>query len=411
MPARDLTTEDLAAYRRLTAEAFGGVPSEVPAPFSPAQIPIGIDAAVVPGDERTMLAAGACIRRDEIALGGGTASCGGIGGLAVHPAHRGVGLFSELIDAALGRCAAEGMAFSMLYPSNPAIYRRHGYQLIARTHAIVLPLGELQRVARVPGRRTVAVTEHTMPRLRALYEELTAGDNGMLRRRGPLFPEGLPAAPWGAILLQDDEGRDRGYLSFSRISPGSDGAGLEVHEVLGRDREDLLALLHHLGSWSTVTYAARLRLRTEDPVLDLLPGGGLRTPDDIVPLVMMRLVDTARALRARPAPEHCRGTLDLWVEDTTPAAASCRAAGGWRVDVHDGAIEVEQLDPDAAPASLEGSLGRVELDVHAAALLLSGGRSLADARRLGLRAESDPPAERLLDAVLAGPRPSVMDAF
>ncbi|MGO1983133.1 MAG: GNAT family N-acetyltransferase, partial [Brachybacterium alimentarium] len=56
-------------------------------------------------------------------------------------------------------------------------------------------------------------------------------------------------------------------------------------------------------------------------------------------------------------------------------------------------------------------LGTARWDIHAAGLLLMGGRTLADARRLGLSAIADPAAEQFLDALLAGPRPSVLDAF
>ncbi|UEJ83061.1 GNAT family N-acetyltransferase [Brachybacterium halotolerans subsp. kimchii] len=415
MSVRELTSDDRPAYRRLTAQAFGGgAVEEVPGPFPEGEIPLGVDSTARPCGQEGVLAAGARIRRDVIALGGGTTACGGIGGLAVHPAHRGGGLFGELLTGVLARCGAEGMAFSMLYPSNPAIYRRHGYQVVARTERIVVPLGELQRLRSVPGRRLVPVTEATIPRLRRLYTELTAEDNAMLRREPPLFPAGLPSPPWGAVLLEDEAGADRGYLSFSRIAPGSDGAGLEVHEILGRDRNDLLALLQHLGSWSTVTTAARVRLRAEDPILDVLPGGGLRTTGDIVPLVMMRLVDTARALADRPAPAGLTGSVRLEVRDRTPSATACRADGCWDVRAEGGVVHVEQISRDEPmpPADAhETPQAWARLDVHAAALFLTGGRSLVDARRAGLEAEADAAGEAFLDTLLRGPRPSVLDAF
>lgn len=409
MPVRELSAEDALAYRQLSAGAFGGVvdPDDPTssAPLGAGQTAIGIDSAGLPGGADGVLAAGARIRHDEVALGGGRARCGGIGGLAVHPAHRGEGLFGQLITGVIARCAEERMALSMLYPSNPAIYRRHGYQVVARGQTLVVPLLDLQRLRAVPGRTTVPVTAATMPRLRALYTELTAGDNAMLRREGPLFPDGLPGDGWQAMLLVDEDGRDRGYLSWTRRS--GDGPGLEVHEVLGRDRTDLEALLHVLGSWSTVTEQVRLRVRTEDPVLDVLPGAGARPAPGPVPLVMMRVIDTAQALSARPAPAGLAGALRLVVDDDTVPAGTCRAAGAYEVVVADGRVDVGTVPAGSPPPRR----GEVRLDVHAASLLLVGGRSLADARRLGLRAEGDADAAALLDALLAGPRPSVLDAF
>src|SRR5690625_6930258 len=83
----------------------------------------------------------------------------------------------------------------------------------------------------------------------------------MLRREGPLFPGGLPAEGWQGLLLEDSQGRDHGYLSWTRVPERDDGVGLEVHEALGRTRADRSELLRSLGSWSTVTELVRVRDR------------------------------------------------------------------------------------------------------------------------------------------------------
>src|SRR5690625_7433729 len=101
----------------------------------------------------------------------------------------------------------------MLYPSNPGIYRRYGYQVVAQGNAMIVPLVDLQRLRRAPDRRLVPVTEAPMPRLRALYRELTAGENALLRRERPTFPGGRPAEGWQGLLLKASQGRSHGYLS------------------------------------------------------------------------------------------------------------------------------------------------------------------------------------------------------
>ena len=300
MRVRDLRAEDARAYRALSTGAFGGrEPAESPRPFNPAETAIGIDSSALPGGVDGVIAAGARIRHDRIAVGGGVAACGGIAGLAVHPAHRGNGLFGPLLTAVIARCQGEGMAFSMLYPSNPALYRRYGYQEVARETEVQVPLGDLQRLRPVADRRLVPVTERTMPRLRALYRELTCEDNGMLLREGPLFPEGVPGDGWSALLLEDVDGRDHGYISWTRAADHTSEEGLEVHEILGRTREDLTALLRSLGSWSTVTSTARLRLRTEDPVLDVLPSGRLRPAPEGPVTTTPAIVGPTRRIRSR----------------------------------------------------------------------------------------------------------------
>jgi len=423
MRVRDLTAEDLVGYRTMTSGAFGGSfdPSspEAATGFSPGETALGIDASALPGGEDGVIAAGARIRHDQVVLGGGLARCGGVSGLAVHPAHRGDGLFGELLTAIIARCQAEAMPLSMLYPSNPSIYRRYGYQVVSRVESLIVPLVDLQRLRPVPGRRLVAVTERAMPRLRELYHSLSAGENALLRREPPLFPEGLPPLPWSALLLEDEDGEAHGYVSWSRRSGGEE-VGIEVHELFGRTRADRQALLHSLGSWSTVTESIRLRLRSDDPIMDLLPGGGARPDPGAVPLVMMRVIDTAATLQARRAPQHLEGTVRLIIEDDTVPAGTCRAAGRFLVSTSEGTVTAHEAPQGAPPESgaarasgggPAAAPGTARLDIHAASLLLVGGRRLADARRLGLRAEADGPAEAFLDALLAGPRPSVLDAF
>ena len=126
--------------------------------------------------------------------------------------------------------------------------------------------------------------------------------------------------------------------------------------MLGRDREDLRALLRVIGSWSTVTESVRLRVRTEDPVLDVLPGGGARPAGGTVPIVMMRVVDTAALLEARQAPAGLSGALRLEVTDDTVPAGTCRAAGLFDVHVADGRVRAVPV-PGSGTTSAESSAG------------------------------------------------------
>lgn len=416
--ARDLGQADFLAYRALTLNAFGGRETETEnRPFTPGQSVIGIDSSSLPGGIDGVIAAGARIRHDEITLAGGVALSGGVAGLAVHPAHRGGGLFDEIVRAVVSRCQTDGMAFSMLFPSNASIYRRHGFQNVMEQWEVIVPLQDLVRLRPSPDLRLVPVTEKTMPRVRALYRELTAQENGMLLRTGPLFPTTLPGDGWSALLLEDEHGQDRGYLSCTRTSGQGEATGLVVHEVLGRSRADLVALLASLGSWSTVLDQVRIRLRTEDPLRDVIPSGHLSPASGDREVVQMRVIDTVKALSARPAPDRLHGGIILEITDDSLSAGLCEAAGRFRVSAEDGVTTAVRLSPNDSggeprtPTNNNGALGTVRLDIHAASLLLIGGRSLADARRLLLHAEADPDAEAWFDALVAGPRPAILDAF
>ncbi|MFC0673901.1 GNAT family N-acetyltransferase [Brachybacterium hainanense] len=398
-PVRELGPADRPAVDRMISLAFGGrSPRTEPEPF-----PAGVTALGIDGPEGD-LAASLLLREDAIALGAGSVRCGGIAGLSVHPGHRGQGHFGALLREALARSTARGDAFSMLYPSHQGIYRRLGYQTVAQVRRYVLPLADLQGIRTDPSLRISPVLAADMPALRALYLAMAHRENALLLREGPLFgDDGLPAAPWNAVIVRDGTSAPRGYLSYARTADGVGGTGLEVFDLVGEDRAALEALLSWLGSWSTVVSSALVRTRTEDPLLDVLPGAGLRPDPRTVPLVMMRLLDTAAALEARTAPPGLEGEVHLEVEDAAVPEGVCRAAGVRAVRVRSGRVEV--LPAGSSP------LPRTRLDVHAAALLLAGGRTLAEARRLGLRADADPAAEAFLDTLLAGPRPSVLDFF
>src|SRR5690625_7842223 len=99
MHVRELTADDFVAYRHLSGGAFGGPIATEPQPFAPGQTPLGIDSAALPGGADGVIAAGARLRHDTISLGGGVATCGGIAGLAAHPAHRGAGRFRRSLSA------------------------------------------------------------------------------------------------------------------------------------------------------------------------------------------------------------------------------------------------------------------------------------------------------------------------
>lgn len=423
MRVRDLGPDDLVPFQQLCSLAFGGsVSATGPAPFHPGQSPLGIDA---PGGEG--LAAALTVRHDRIAVGGGIAPCGGIGGVSVHPAHRGGGMFAHLMTAAIARSTQLGHAFSMLYPSNPGIYRALGYQKVSQVDRLVVPLADLRGIPAPVGLHLSPVTAASMPEVRALYREVVDAGNALLLREGPLFGEEMPAPPWTAVLVRDTEGTAQGYLSFARTPDGPAGTGLEVFDLLGRRREHVAALLRSLASWSTVTDAALVRTRQDDPLLDVIPGGRVRPDPGVLPLVMMRVIDTAAALQARPAPHGLHGSIRLQVTDATGPGPVAAAAGDFLVGASEGTVHVHRLadgagtgagaheDPTPPDVRRDEDPGagspRARLDIHAASLLLAGGRSLAEARRLGLAADADPAAEAFLDTLLAGPRPSVLDFF
>src|SRR5699024_7787005 len=78
------------------------------------------------------------------------------------------------------------------------------------------------------------------------------------------------------------------------------------------------------------------------------------------------------------------GPIRLVVKDGTVPAGSCRAVCTWIVAPTEGTVGVSQeaaVDADPTNPSGSADLGAAVLDIHAASLLLTGRRMLADARR------------------------------
>jgi predicted acetyltransferase len=406
MPLRVLGPEDHRAYRLLTASAFGGTPPDPDAPDAtpdPGETVLGIDSQDLPGGVPGVLAAGLAIREDTILLGGRRVRCAGISGLAVHPAHRGDGLFRRLVEGIVDHGGASGAGLSML--SNPGIYTRAGWQRIGDVGRVVVPLAELGRLPRVPRRHVSPVTEENWSAVLGLYAEIARGENGLLVREAPLFDRSKPAAPYEAVLVADDEGRPTGYISWTRTQNRDAGAGvgpigLDVHEMLALDQDSRRALLRVLGSWSTSVHSALVRLLTDDPLLELLPQGTLRPAPRSLDPVLLRVIDAPVALTQRGAPAGIEGSLRLRViDDYLP-----ERTGTFDLAIGGGEIEVTPV-PDVPPGP------GTSLDVHALALLIAGGRSIADLRRAGHEVTTDASGAALLDSLFPGPRPSVLDSF
>jgi predicted acetyltransferase len=414
--AHPLAAEDLPAYHRLVASAFAGDhdDSVTPAPEPGRQV-VGIASRELPGGVDGVLAAGLTVREDTLVLGGNRVRCGGISGLAVHPAHRGGGLFSTLLRGAVEQCVRNRQGLSMLYPSHPGIYARAGWQRIATVDRVLAPLGALAGSRPVPGRRIVPVTRENWHEVGRIYAQVAAGENAMLVREPPLFdPATMPALPYEAVLVTDEDGTPLGHMSWTRVQgrvevPGTGAVGLEVHELLARDQDSRRALLRVLDSWSTVVACARIRLLTDDPLLELLGPGSVRPDPRPLDTVMLRVTDVATALAQRGAPAGLDGALRLTVRDPLVAGVG----GSWDLRIGDGAVTstpVRDTSADGAHPD-RAHPARADLDVRTLALLIAGGRTVADARRLGHHLEADAEATRLLDALCAGPRPSVLDAF
>jgi predicted acetyltransferase len=320
----------------------------------------------------------------------------GLGGVSVAPHARGRGVARTLLSAALRRMHDDGAAVSVLYPSNPMVYRSVGWE-----SAGVLASAELPTAA-LAGARAAApldgkdagepvslrpVTAGDLDTVHRLYTDAVRGAVGPLTRTGPLFDPARLLDLGGALLAERD-GAAVGYVSYDR---GGDPP-LRVHDLVGTDPVALAALLRSVGSWQPV--AATVWIRAVDPTLLTLCAPTpvpMRSGD----VWMARLVDVEAAVAGRGWPPGVRLGVDLELID--PEASW--QAGRWRLNVVDSSGTLER-----------GGTGAVRVHVRGLSALFTGFASTVALRAAGLL-DGDAEAATRLDAAFTGPAPWMVDYF
>lgn len=369
MTVRPFDAADTDAVLRMRRLAFGSTDS-----LGPAEAWSGLiaeDASGVVGVTR--------VWRYRQFFGGVAVPCGGVASVVVLPHAGGQGVAGELLRAAVGLMRENGQPVSALYPTLPALYRRHGWEHVGSLERLPVPMHVLARL-RVD-RPVRPAVEADLPSLRAAYLRTAAAVNGMLDRSGPAFDV---AEVLGLDLVHVVPGEDglRGYLSAERR-----GDSLVAHDVVGDDADTVRALLGSLAAWSSV--AGEVTLRLVDPALDLvLPRTA--APVDTHPW-MLRVVDLPAAVAARgwPAAEHARPfTVDVELADEDAPWHSGRHRLVW----------------DGTAVSCEpGGRGDVRLHPRGLAAWYAGSADSATLRRAGLLVGGRATG---LDALVGGPRPA-----
>ncbi|MGX7825429.1 GNAT family N-acetyltransferase [Actinokineospora sp. 24-640] len=369
MTVRPFDAADTDAVQRMRRLAFGST-----GPLGPAEAWSGLvaeDAGGVVGVTR--------VWRYQQFFGGVAVPCGGIASVVVLPHAGGQGVAGELLRAAVGLMREDGQPVSALYPTLPAVYRRHGWEHAGTLERLPVPMDALARLrADRPVRPAV---EADLPHLRATYLRTAAAVNGMLDRSGPAF-DVAEVLELDIVHVVPGEDGPRGYLGAERR-----GDSLVVHDVVGDDADTVRALLGSLAAWSSVVGEVTLRLA--DPAVELiLPRTA--TPVDVRPW-MLRVVDLPAAVAARgwPAVDHARPfSVDIELADEDAPWHSGRHRLVW----------------DGTAVSCEpGGGGEVRLHPRGLAAWYAGSADSATLRRAGLLAGGQASG---LDALIGGARPA-----
>jgi predicted acetyltransferase len=397
MPApetRLLTADDVAEGWRIALEAFGTPPAGTPPP-DPADFPL-------PGrhtwgtfvDGR--LVARVVAREYSAWFHGRLVPTCGLAGVTVAAEHRGAGLLSGAMRAALTEAAGRGDALSTLFPTAPGIYRPFGYELIGSYDAVEVPVAEAAAVRAPAGTVTRRATAEDFDAVRTVYDRWASGQNGPLSRRGVSFPataDEFVAAFTGVTLAVDEHGAVVGYCSWERGTGFDAEAVIEASDLVALTADGYRALWRLLGSFASVTGRVRLHTSGDDLARLVLPSASWhvvrRHP------YMLRVLDVAAALTGIATP------VDAEAAFTVTGDRLGRADGGYRLGTHGARTVCEATASDPrAPA----------FDVRGLALAHAGAQSCANLRLAGLLSGPDD-HDATLDALFGGRQVHIRDYF
>lgn len=331
-------------------------------------------------------------------FGGRSVPCVGIAAVVVAPEHRGSGVGSGMMRAALIEMRAMGYAISTLYASSQGVYRRVGYEQAGHCIRYRIPIHSLparQSLQSGDDALTVrAFSETEAPLLHRLYAVRARQTNGQLDRH-PYFWDGiLDSKHVPNRYLVERDGMPEGYVVyFQGKEPG------------GKDRElfarDLVAITPAAGRRLLAFLADHRR------VGDTLSWHGtpadslfLQLPEQDYSVVyldqwLIRIIDVPAALTARGYPAGVTAELHLEVRDELFP----ENAGRFIFTVANGRAEGHP-----------GGEGRITLDIRGLSAIYTSFLPPAAVQTAGLL---DGPDEdlALLASVFAGPAPWMPDHF
>jgi predicted acetyltransferase len=391
---RRLGPGDAEASRQLGFEAFG-MPTTAPTEAANLDQPGRNHWGCFDGD---LLVAKLADRAYHSWFGGAEVATSGIAGVTVALEHRGRGVLTPLMAAAMESARERGAAISTLFPSAPRVYRRFSYELVSDYMTVRVPTQLLMTVA--PPETEVRLrraTQQDVAEIDRIYTTWAAAQNGPLTRSGVSFPtaaEEYVADFDGVTLAVDAEDRVVGFASWDRGRGYRADANLEVSDLLALHPDAYRALLRGLGSFASVTGHTKIDTSGADVAQLFLPV--LRWETVASDPYMLCVLDVIPALEARAYPPDLSTDLTFGVA----AHVLTDVNGGYRLRVSDGRAECVRADP-AGPV----------LAARGLALLYAGVQSAANLRFAGLLWGGTPADDAILDALFGGRQFHIRDYF
>lgn len=268
-------------------------------------------------------------------------------GVATAPEYRGQHLTRPLLETAFTVLRAQGAAFALLMPINPAIYTPYGFSYCYYRHYYKLPLAELKHLPPVQNVKLVRYADITegLAAADAVYTACGQDLNGMAVRSQAKWQELLRGYAAEKVMLAAAMQNDRpvGYMLYS-IADGM----FKVQEMLTLNNEAQTALLRYAAGH--LSDANILEWLAEPDNMAHLNFAGADYCGSVRPFMMARCINIRKALELLPVPQGTEGEATLLITDKflplNNGLLKIKAAGG--VLTHASTMDDEDVVMDVA---------------------------------------------------------------
>lgn len=326
---------------------------------------------VLLGEEAGAVACDLHRRPYKLSLRGKVFDTDYIVGVATHPAARGRGLASALLQAVFRKAADEGKPAVILMPSAASFYRPLGFSFYVHQWQRKASPEHLSAMGERALRAGAVTSAEEWSLLAGIYEAFTKGHTGYSLRDEAswrLHMEGQLREGYIAVVY--DEKGPAGYLCYNLS--GRELIASEMAWASEAGRKGLYAYMAgHLGSIDRCTWYEPL----DDRSFLFWPDGAEHTyvENRTFPFMMARVTDGAALISGIAAPEELEGTLSFILSDSLLP----EACGIYTVTAEKGRLTARRDDEASASLSLDaGALASLLFGAAGIEELLAGGQAV-----------------------------------
>ncbi|MGZ6993891.1 MAG: GNAT family N-acetyltransferase [Acidimicrobiia bacterium] len=330
-------------------------------------------------------------------FGGRGIPMGAVATVVVRPEHRGEGIAARLLEASLVRMRERGLFVSTLHPATTRVYRNAGWEIGGDLAAHRIPTRSLEHLPRGSSESLRRLTRDDWPLVQICYDAVAAGRNGWVDRNEWWWGIQADFTFVDQTFVYGVDGPDGldGYVVFGQRNR-SDGWGyrITVEELVAREPSAAMTLWRFLGSHGMQVEHIRVERGPIDELLLVLPEQDVEQVGNN--RWMHRLVDAREAIAARGYPPDVAVELHLDLADHLAPWNE----GRWVLRVEGGRGEL-----------LPGGTGELQLTINGLSTLATGWASATALAGAGVLHHAAAEDRAALDAIFAGPSPTMVDDF